>query len=361
MTPVEEEISRRLHAAAGRITVMPEAAVELDLEPEDGHSDGYEPAHPVTLLPPPPPTGGRRRLAPLAVAAACLVAVALVGAFLVTDTTDPAATAAPSADLTLTEPVAPWAENPPAWVGELRPASADRDRDGTWVTGSIGIVGDDDTITSPIRISVFDGWERVLDTADEIELDGEPVLEGGENGWRVLATPEQAESPDGAATRVLVSGGADAPLAEVLRGVEIVEGTGGGAATYHLGSMPDGYEEVVAPIVQADLDRERPAIAGADGHVVVYDISEWVDPLLAATLSGAVPVPVETAGLSGWTVDAEPSEWPAPVRSFVWSPEPGVVFEVVSDDPDHTVEMLAELAATVEVQPLDEWQELHDA
>lgn len=352
MTPVEEEITRRLHAAAERITVVPETVVELHLEPEDGH----DPVPPVTLLAPAPPQR-RRRLAPLAVAAACVAALVLVGAVVVTEDGDPAATAAPASDLTLTEPVAPWSDDPPAWVGELGTAWADRHRDGTWVTGAIAKVGDDGSIDSPIRISVFDGWERALDEATETEIDGRPVLEYVERAWRVLATPEPADGPAG---RVMVSGPADAPLAEVLREVEIVAG-GAAPATYHLGALPDGYEEVVAPLLQADLGRKRPAIHGADGHVVVYDLSEWVDPTLVSFSGGSEPAQVEIDGISGWTYEFEPTDWPAELRVLVWSPEPGVVFEVVSDDPDHTVEMLAELAATVTVQPLDEWQQLHDA
>ena len=49
----------------------------------------------------------------------------------------------------------------------------------------------------------------------------------------------------------------------------------------------------------------------------------------------------------------------APLRFLIFSPEPGVVVDITTTDPNRTVADLLELARGVELLTVDEWEALH--
>jgi hypothetical protein len=130
-----------------------------------------------------------------------------------------------------------------------------------------------------------------------------------------------------------------------------------------LEQLPEGYTEIVAPRALGPDAEYRRVLAGGDGDVGISEGSDMTDPLLAATGAGVDLHAVDLGnGTTGWSgvasmdgLDAE-----GPVRFLIWSPRPGVVFEIDTYD---TVRPDADLAALAQATtPIDpaEWDALYD-
>jgi hypothetical protein len=340
VTSHETAIAERLRDAAGRIPVDTGALLSIE-------AGGTR----VTL-------GARRR--PRALIAG-VAAAALAGAAAVVVVVGPrpgpdAMTASTPAECPMaprdpaacsSSPVAHVA-SPPEWFGTPRSGIRDGgDRTGRWVSMAIGRgPGDAGTITEPIRVAVFDGTYTMLDDAEAVTIDGEPLRSARIDDWQVLATT-------GTPT-VLAEGSVDVDrLKAVLDAVDVGDPADG--LSLRLGSLPGGYTEIVAPrSLGVDAPYHR-TLAGEFGDVGINEASDMTDPLLAATGAGVDLTAVDLGdGTTGWSGLA--SGYPeGSVRFLVWSPRPGVVFEIDMHDTHRSDDDLAALArATTAIDPA-EW------
>lgn len=338
MKPTESAVADELHAAAERIPV------DLDLAA-------------VAAAPP----AGRRR--PTAGIALALVAAAVVAAVVVVavrpgtgaDTVaGGVGDGGPSAPVTPAAPgsMAPHVAEPPGWWEPVGVVRDDIQHDGRWVTGAIAEEAGPGDLRHPIHVSVFDGPYSLLDDAEDVTIDGVPlrlVEPEGWPGWRGLAT---RSTPT-----VLVEGKLDQEvLAAVVGAVEVLDPSG--AFTFRLAELPEGYSEVVPPGELAPDGDVRRVIGSRSGKVGVTDVSDRLDPLRAAAGAGVDLTAVDVGGTTGWTGDSEAI--PAgPVRFLIWSPYPGVVFELDVTDPELTVDDLVGLAEATTAIPAEEWDELY--
>ena len=285
----------------------------------------------------------------VAVSAAAVAIAVWRGPSTATVETDPAGIADP-ADDTPAGTVAPHVVSPPDWFGEPRGAFREGGlRSGRWVTTAIGQVSAD-AIGSPIVISVFDGAYAPLDDAATVTIDGRSRRSVRHGGWQALAT-------DGTPT-VVASGSVDErTLGAVLDAVEVTDPSG--AFALRLGDLPDGYDEVVSPRVLGPDPSPRRTLAGASGDVGINEVSDWTDARLAAVGSGADVTAVDLDGETGWTGVAAGNPYGA-LRFLVWSPRPGVVFEITTDDAERTEDDLVDLALATSMLAADEWDRLYD-
>ena len=85
------------------------------------------------------------------------------------------------------------------------------------------------------------------------------------------------------------------------------------------------------------------------------------EPLLAAAQTGADlgAVEIGVGGEPGWIgrTTAHPD---GPLEFLIWSPSPGVVLEISTDDPDRTLRDLVDLAHATSLLPDDEWDARYD-
>jgi hypothetical protein len=341
MTSHETAIAERLRAAADRIQVDADPARLTDAGPATGVGGR-------------PPARRRRVLAGLAVAvsvAAVVAAVRLVPDGGGTAQTDLSNTAATSPVGGVTEPAfAAHIESPPDWFGE--PTGGYRNsgyRTGRWVSMAIGRESAD-RIAEPIVVSVFDGRYLVLDGAETVTIDGTPRRSVRQDDWQALAT-------DGTPT-VVVSGSVDeATLAAVLDAAEVTDPSGD--FSLRLRDRPDGYSEVVSPRVLGPDPPLRPVLAGGSRYYGINEVSDWTGPLLDAVWSGADVTAIDIDGATGWTGLATANPL-GPLRLLVWSPRPGVVFEITTDDMERPEADLVELAEATSAIGFDEWERLYD-
>ena len=260
------------------------------------------------------------------------------------------------------EGVAAHVAEPPAWFGE--PVGGHRDsglRTGRWVSTAIGKIDDDaggnglTSIDDPVVVAVFDGGYAPLAGATPITIDGAPHRLIRYDGWQAIAT----DGPDGTPT-VMVSGSVDrATLIEVLDAVDVVDRSG--PFTVGLRTLPSGYSEILAPQVLGPDPAQRRTLASSSGGISVDNVSDVPEPLLAAAQTGAdlSPVEVGVGGELGWTgrTSANPH---GPLEFLIWSPSPGVVLEISTDDPDRTVRDLLDLVHATSLLPDDEWDARYD-
>jgi hypothetical protein len=205
------------------------------------------------------------------------------------------------------------------------------------------------TVTQPIQISVFDGRYLLLDGAETVTIDGTPHRSVRFEGWQALAT-------DGTPT-VVVSGIADErTLAAVLDAVEVTDPSGD--FSMRLRSRPEGYSDVESPRVLGPDPTMRPVLGGRSPNYGISVVSDWTDPLLAAAGSGADLTAVEVDGGTGWTglVTGNPH---GSLRFLVWSPRPGVVFEITTDAMRRSVADLVDLAHATSAIEVDESERIY--
>jgi hypothetical protein len=205
------------------------------------------------------------------------------------------------------------------------------------------------TVTQPIQIPVFDGRYLLLDGAETVTIDGTPHRSVRFEGWQALAT-------DGTPT-VVVSGIADErTLAAVLDAVEVTDPSGD--FSMRLRSRPEGYSDVESPRVLGPDPTMRPVLGGRSPNYGISVVSDWTDPLLAAAGSGADLTAVEVDGGTGWTglVTGNPH---GSLRFLVWSPRPGVVFEITTDAMRRSVADLVDLAHATSAIEVDESERIY--
>lgn len=337
MNSHETAIAELLRGAAGRIPVDVDASQVMQV--------------PRTAPLRRAPSRRRTVIAGVAVAvSAAAVAIAVWWApSTATVETDPDGIADP-ADDTSAGMVAPHVASPPDWFGEPRGAFRESGlRSGRWVTMAIGQVSAD-AIDSPIVVSVFDGTYAPLADAATVTIDGTTRRSVRHDGWQALATDT---SPT-----VMASGSVDErTLDAVLDAVEVTDPSG--AFALRLRDLPDGYAEVVSPRVLGPDPSRRRTLAGASGDVGINEVSDWTDARLAAVGSGADVTAVDLDGGTGWTGVATGNPY-GPLRFLVWSPRPGVVFEITTGDLERTEDDLVDLALATSMLAADEWDRLYD-
>jgi hypothetical protein len=86
----------------------------------------------------------------------------------------------------------------------------------------------------------------------------------------------------------------------------------------------------------------------------INDHSDEVDPLLSAATAGVDLRAVDVGGVTGWYGRTDSNY--GRLTFLTWSPLAGVVFELVTSDTDRSPQLLAALAASTEVLPVEEWQ-----
>lgn len=322
----QDTISRLLHDAAGRIAVPSQleaviaGAVPVPMRPRRAH----------------------RHVTRAAIAAA-LVAVVAVGVGVFSDDEDGEAVfSAPTpvpADAPAPGEVAPFVASPPAWVGAagtaVRPAG---NRTGRWVQAAFG-VRDGPAVHSLITVAAFDGTFTGLDDALPLEVEGVTYRSLRIGSWHALFTTGRPT--------IMVTGPADADLAVVAAMAHVVDDRG--LLTLALDGEPAGYSLVVPPQTLADDTADRPTFAARDGSLSINDVSDSIDPLLYAAVAGVDLRAVDIDGVTGWHGARDG------LTFLAWSPQPGVVFEIVTTDTTRSVDDLAALAAATEVMPIKEW------
>jgi hypothetical protein len=299
----------------------------------------------------------RRRWSGLAVMATAAIATVVVLAplMLLGNRTGPSSTTgdvAPPVGIPEGAPspgsVAPFLETPPVWFGEpvaaARPAA---DRTGRWVSAAIGVEASDGLVSSPVTVAVTDGTLRGLEDAEEVVIDGRTLRSLQIGGWQTLATVGEPA--------IVISGVVDtALLSDVLNATTVVATSGGDSLA--ISHLPAGYVERVAPQLQAEDIPHRRTLTNTAGDISINEISDWVDPELAAASSGADYAPVEVNGEQGWTGHTESNPY-GPLTFLVWSPQPGVVFEVVTTNDERSTEHLVELATATSAISANEWDQ----
>jgi hypothetical protein len=356
MTSHETAIAVLLRAAAQRIPV---------------DTTGLEAvgAGPTRVAPAPTRRSGPRRKVLIGgVAAAALASAAAIavvagprsGSDTVTVTPAAGCPMAPHDPAACSSSPVPHLAPPPDWFGTPRSAVRDgAQRTGQWVSMAIGQRPDDETITAPIRISVFEGTYAHLDDAEPVTVDGVQLRSTLIGDWRVLATM-------GTPTVVAEGEVGTDTLAAVLDAVETADSIAADPASglsLRAERLPQGYVEIVAPrTLGPDAEYHR-TLAGEHGDVGITEISDMTDPLLAATGAGvdlhAVDLGDGTIGWSGVAATAS-ADAGGPVRFLIWAPRPGVVFEIDTYDTVRPDDDLAALArATTAIDPAS-WDATYD-
>jgi hypothetical protein len=341
MTSHETAIAERLHEAAERI------AVDTDL----GHLADLDPTTIVRQGPSRRPTSVVGVAVGVAVSAAVVAVAVVVASDRPTVEVRPTQTTAPADD-----PAAPvhgaHVASPPAWFGTpqggVQPGGS---RSGRWVSMAIGRRSAG-AVSDPIVVSAFDGAYRPLDDAETVTIGGVPLRSVRLGDWQTLAT-------DGTPT-VMVHGSVDErTLAAVLDAVEVTGPSG--EFSLRLRSRPARYAEIVAPRVLGPDIQSRRSLASETGGVRgtgINDLSDSTDPLLAAAASGSDLRAVDLGGTTGW-VGGTTNHPVGPLRFLVWSPRPGVVFEITTGDTRRTDGDLVDLALATSVLDPDDWDDLY--
>ena len=308
------------------------------------------------LTPPAPPGLGVGRLA----VAAALVAVALLGVAVVsqrssTEAIDsagrvgqPAEPTAVPADAPVPGAVAPFVESPPAWFGEpragRRPAA---DRLGQWVSTAIGQADANGAVSSPIWIGATTGSLRDLGTTNTVVIGAETLqlLDFGTD-WRALARLGEPT--------VVAAGTVDAELlADVLNSTQ-AESRGDEVVALTLSHVPAGYTQLLPAQTHAADVANRRTLTNTAGDIAINETSDWVEPELAAAATGADYQAIPIGETTGWTGRTDLNPY-GPVTFLIWSPEPGVVVEIGSTNPDRSIDDLVDLAETVSLIPSERW------
>jgi hypothetical protein len=147
----------------------------------------------------------------------------------------------------------------------------------------------------------------------------------------------------------MVTGPSDADLAAVAKLASAVDDHG--QLTLALDGRPDGYSLVAGPQALAQDTPDRAGWASRDGTLSINDVSDAVHPLLYAAGTGADLEQVTVGGEPGWTGAR------STLRFLAWSPQPGVVFEIVTTDLDRPLRDLVALAAATRAMPIAEWHQ----
>lgn len=352
MTAIETELTERLHAAADRIAVEPDLWLVLD-RANHPRSGGSKRVHTTTAAP-------RTRVV-VAVGVGTLAFGTLVVVDRLADgddsTTGTAASPAPTSSSPGTPPAAgsaylPHVAEPPDWFGQPQAASRQTGaRTGRWVATVLGRTDTDD-VTDPIVVAAFDGTWQPLEDATPITVDGLPALSIDAGGWGATAV---VLSPTTGAVTQLVIGASHTLRAGLLPHVTIHRPSG--ELTLEVDQLPAGYEQLVTPRVLGPDPASRRTLASASGRTVLDDVSDMGDPLLAAAMAAVDLTAVDVHGRTGWLGRSTIRD--VDTAFLVWSPQPGVVFQITTDDPERTADDLVELARATAAVPVDDWTSIY--
>jgi hypothetical protein len=204
-------------------------------------------------------------------------------------------------------------------------------------------------VTDPIVIAVFDGTYQPLDDAELVTIDGISVRSIRFEDWRALATND--------VPTVMVSGSVDErTLRGVLDAVEVVDPSG--AFFLRLRSHPANYVELVSPRALGPDPETSRTLGNDSGDVGINEVSDWVDPLLYASSSGADLTAVDLGDTTGWSGQTASNPY-GPLRFLVWSPRPGIIFEITTGDPERTDSDLIDLARATTPLEIDDWDTIY--
>lgn len=298
-------------------------------------------------------TGGSHR-ALLVAACVALIATGLAGVALSRDRSDDSSPAGatgapwqPPSPVPSNAPpagsVAPAVPTPPAWLTDLAPAMRDGDlRSGRWISTAIARTsanGYDD----PILLSVFDGEYAALRDAETIDVDGQTYRAVQIGTWQALASDS---SPT-----VMAEGAVELQeLADAIAAAAIT--TNGPDFSILLATLPDGYDVIIAPQALGDDATPRRTLASQSNMLTINEVSDWIDPLLYAASTGTDITRHTVAGAPAWTGTTNER---IPLTFLVWSPQPGVVFEITTTDNDRPVEDLVALAEQTTAISVADW------
>ncbi|CAN5849879.1 hypothetical protein BH18ACT2_BH18ACT2_22360 [soil metagenome] len=244
----------------------------------------------------------------------------------------------------------PHVPDPPAWLGNVRPGRRyGAERSGAWTTLAIARPAGDG-YDAPIAVSAIEGTWAVLDDAVDVVVDGRLFRHARAGGVEVLAT---------ATTPMLVASGAvdQTVLADVLTAADL--GIFDDGPGFRLDRLPDGYVLIVQPSRLADDPASRRTLVGAGGQLAISEVSDLVDPLLAAVMTGSDLRPVALGDLTGWTGTSVAHARSA--RFIIWSPQIGVVFEMDSTNDTHSMDRLVDTAAGTTVLGTRAWDAIYPA
>ncbi len=295
-------------------------------------------------------------------AAAALVAVVGVGLAATTRPGGPSV-AATSVSLSQDSPqgapsgvpepgsLAAYVDDPPAWFGEpVAGMRGGQDRTGRWVSAAIGIRFGD-TVLSPVVVSVTDGTTALLDGAETIDVDGQQLRSLKVDRWQTVAT-------SGSPYVVATGAAGEAVLTELVRLVEVTTQPTG--FSLEISNLPDQYSLIHPPHLLADGPPQRHTFTNSFGDTSVNEVSEWGDAELAAAATGVTYRQINVGNLTGWAGQSDLNSF-GPLTFLVWSPEPGVVLEITTSNPDRTIDDLAELAVRTRAVPVETWSQLMEA
>lgn len=248
----------------------------------------------------------------------------------------------------------PLIADPPAVFGEGRPARrVGGQRRGQWTSAAIAIPTDDG-YDQPVMISILRGDASYLDDATPVGPGLSPpafgqLVSSTIGPWTALTTQTDP--------MVTVSGGVEpSVLLEVFDALARAESSPD-SLILDTTQLPDGYRLIVEPTALGEDQISRKVVADEHRTASLNEISDRVDPLLAAAAGGRPLQSVSVGTTTGWTQTFDDEEFGL-LRSLVWSPEPGVVLELSVVAEHWTLDHTIALAEGVTLVTPDQW-DLH--
>ena len=336
----ETQLSERLHAATEQI--------DVEFSIEDVIGDRHAPTS-VELA-----SIARPRRA-VAVLAAFLV-VGLAAALTIrTVAHDPSADGANSWQPPVTSVPgtprpgtnAPHVTDPPPSVGEIAPSRRiGAQRTGDWVGLAIAQPAVDG-YQEPIAVFATTGSWSVLDSASPVTIGGRDLVSAQFGRLTVLAT---TGSP-----RLIATGRRNREgLAEILTSAETARVDG--MLLLRLTTLPVGYLEVVPPRGLTEDTPVRRSLTNTVRTLSINEISDWSDVFLAAASTGSDLQRVQVGNLIGWTGLSEAASSP---RFLMWSPAPGIIFEIDTTDDEISTDDLVRIARATTPVANAQWDQIY--
>ena len=207
--------------------------------------------------------------------------------------------------------------NPPAWLGELGPGlRTGALRTGRWVTAAIGAEPQqtDSPRRSPCR--------RLMDPGKHSRVHP-PSRSTAAPSCACCRSVTGRHSPHPRDPQIAAAGNVDQhTLHDVLSATRITSHED--RFTIMIGTMPDGYVELVPPHALPADTTPRRTLAETGGALAINEVSEWADPLLYAASTGADITGYALATTTGWSGTSTSGPY-GTITFVVWSPRPGVL------------------------------------
>ncbi|MEM9132740.1 MAG: hypothetical protein AAGE88_10380 [Actinomycetota bacterium] len=245
----------------------------------------------------------------------------------------------------------PLIADPPAAFGEGQRAEREgQQRTGQWTSAAIAIPTADG-YEQPIVISVLRGDAFYLDKATPLEADLRSPAFGDlisftDGPWTAVATRTDPI--------VSVSGAVElSALLDVLSAMTRAESSPD-SLVLDTTQLPDGYSLIVEPTALGQDQTPRNVVADDYRTASLNEISDRANPLLAAALGGGRLQAVNIGPTTGWAGIYDDEEF-GPLRSLIWSPEPGVVLELSVVAERWSLDDTIALAEDVTMVTPDQW------